>query len=264
MILNYIHWNVDPEIFRIGSFAIRWYGLLFALAFYVSYLILSRIFKKEGISMEVLDKLTMYVFVGTVLGARLGHCLFYQPDYYLAKPIEILKIWEGGLASHGAAIGILIALWLFARKIKKPYTWILDRIVVVIALGGSFIRLGNLMNHEIIGVETNVSWAFIFNRIDEIPRHPAQLYESLSYLVIFLLLFYMFNKTNLKDKKGFIFSVFLICLFSVRFFIEYFKEVQVQFEQSMFINMGQILSIPFIIIGFIIMVYVLKKSNTTS
>lgn len=261
MVLNYIHWDVNPEIFRIGGFAIRWYGLLFALAFYAGYVIFTRIFKKEGVSMEVLDKLTLYVFVGTVVGARLGHCLFYQPDYYLSRPIEILKIWEGGLASHGAAIGIVAALWLFSRKIKKPIYWILDRIVIVVALGGAFIRLGNMMNSEIIGKATDVPWAFVLHRIDEVPRHPAQLYEALSYIVIFVVLYYLFNKTNVKEKQGFLFNLFLIALFLVRFVIEYFKEVQVQFEESMFINMGQVLSIPFILIGIILMIFVFLRKK---
>lgn len=261
MILNYIHWDVNPEIFRIGGFAIRYYGLLFALAFYSGYLIFTRIFKKEGVPIEVLDKLTLYVFVGTVLGARLGHCLFYQPDYYLSNPIEILKIWEGGLASHGAAVGILIALWLFARNVKKPYFWILDRIGIVVALGGAFIRLGNLMNSEIIGKPADVPWSFVLERIDNIPRHPTQIYESLSYLLIFALLYYLFTKTKAKEQQGFLFSIFLIALFLVRFIIEYFKEVQVDFEESLFINLGQILSIPFIIIGIILMIFVLVKNK---
>lgn len=261
MILNYIHWDVNPEIFRIGSFAIRWYGLLFALAFYAGYLVLTRIFKKEGISLEVLDKLTLYVFVGTVLGARLGHCLFYQPDYYLSNPIEILKIWEGGLASHGAGIGILIALWFFARNVKKPYFWIIDRMGIVVALGGSFIRLGNLMNSEIIGKPSDVPWAFVLHRIDEIPRHPTQIYESLSYFAIFALLMYLYYKTNAKEKGGLMFGIFITTLFIVRFVIEYYKEVQVDFEESLFMNMGQILSIPFIIIGIILIIFVLLKNK---
>jgi len=261
MILNYIHWDVNPEIFRIGSFAVRWYGLLFALAFYAGYLVLTRIFKKEGISMEVLDKLTLYVFIGTVLGARLGHCLFYQPEYYLSNPVEILKIWEGGLASHGAGIGILIALWFFARNVKKPYSWIIDRMGIVVALGGSFIRLGNLMNSEIIGKQTDVPWAFILHRIDEIPRHPTQIYESLSYFAIFLLLMYLYYKTNAKEKGGLMFGVFITILFIVRFVVEFYKEVQVDFEESLLMNMGQILSIPFIVIGIILIIFVLIKNK---
>jgi phosphatidylglycerol---prolipoprotein diacylglyceryl transferase len=261
MILNYIHWDINPEIFRIGSFAVRWYGLLFAMAFYAGYLVFTRIFKQEGIALEVLDKLTLYVFIGTVLGARLGHCLFYQPEYYLSHPIEIIKIWEGGLASHGAGIGILIALWFFARNIKKPYFWIIDRVAMTVALAGFFIRLGNLMNSEIIGKQFDASWAFVLHRIDEIPRHPAQLYESFSYLTIFLVLWYLFNKTNMKEKQGLLFSIFLTAMFIVRFLVEYVKEVQVDFEESMFINMGQVLSIPFILIGIILMIYILLKKD---
>ena len=259
MIFNYIHWNVNPEIFRIGSFAIRWYGLLFALGFYFGYLIFRGFFKREGIKLDVLDNLTLYVFIGTVLGARLGHCLFYQPDYYFSNPLEILKIWEGGLASHGAAIGILIALYLFARKIKKPYLWILDRIGIAVALAGAFIRTGNLMNSEIIGLPTNVNWAFVFERIDSQPRHPSQIYETASYLVLFVILFFMYYKTKAAEKPGVLFSIFLISLFASRFIIEYSKEVQVQFEQSLFINMGQLLSIPFIIAGIALLIYATTK-----
>ena len=218
---------------------------------------LQKIFKKEGLSVELLDKLTVYVAVGTVVGARLGHCLFYDPAYYLQNPIEIIKIWRGGLASHGAAIGILIALYYFARKNKKPYLWILDRIVIVVALAGFFIRMGNLMNSEIYGIETSLPWGFIFVRNGEVlPKHPTQIYEALSYLLIFILLYSIYRKKGTKVRQGLIFSLFLILLFSVRFLIEFIKEVQVDFEQTMSLNMGQWLSIPFVIIGF----YLLYRS----
>ena len=154
-----VPWDVNPEIFRIGSFAVRWYGLLFASSFLFGYIIMKKIFDNEGLGIEVLDRLTIYMAVGVIVGARLGHCLFYEPSYYLSNPVEILKIWHGGLASHGAAIGILIALWLFVRKERKDYTWIIDRIAIVVALSGFFIRMGNLMNSEIYGMETTVPWA---------------------------------------------------------------------------------------------------------
>ncbi len=262
MLTNFITWNVNPEIFRIGNFAIRWYGLLFALSFYFGYVIISRFFKKEKIPAELLDKLTIYMVIGTIVGARLGHCLFYEPHYYLSNPVEILKIWHGGLASHGAAIGILLALYIFSRKTKKHYFWVLDRIVIVVALSGFLIRTGNLMNSEIIGNPTNMPWAFVFTRIDNIPRHPAQIYESLSYLLIFIFLYQYYYKKNAFPAPGFLFAMFLILVFGARFFIEFFKDVQVNFERSMSLDMGQLLSIPLIITGIIILFWSIKNNKS--
>ncbi len=255
MILTAIHWNVNPEIFRIGSFAIRYYGVLWALAFYVGYIVFNQFVKREKLPEGFLDSLTVYTAIGTVIGARLGHCLFYEPDYYLSHPLEILKIWHGGLASHGAAIGILIALYFFSRKYKKPFIYVLDRVVITVALGGMFIRLGNLMNSEIYGVETTLPWGFIFERNGEIfPKHPTQLYEALAYLLIFLILYYIYIKRDGKPKQGFIFGLFLILLFGARFLIEFVKQPQVDFEQTMTLNMGQILSIPFMLAGVVLMI----------
>jgi len=257
MILNSITWDVNPDIVNFWGLTIRYYGVLFASAFFFGYLIMQKIFKKEGLTVELLDKLTVYVALGTIIGARLGHCLFYDPSFYLQHPIEILKIWRGGLASHGAAIGILIALYYFSKKNKKPYLWILDRIVIVVALAGFFIRMGNLMNSEIYGIPTKLPWGFIFVRNGEvIPKHPTQIYEALSYLLIFILLYSIYNKKGTNVRQGLIFSIFLILLFTVRFLIEFIKEVQVDFEQTMALNMGQWLSIPFILIG----IYLLYRS----
>jgi len=253
MIFNYITWNVNPEIFSIGNFEVRWYGVLFALAFYLGYIIMSRFFKKEGIPIELLDKLTIYMVIGTVIGARLGHCLFYEPDYYLSHPLQILNIRQGGLASHGAAIAILLALLLFVKKHKKSYLWVLDRIVIVTALAGFFIRMGNLVNSEIYGNETNLPWGFIFELNGEVvPKHPTQIYEGLSYLLIFFFLLFLYNKNQGKTKNGMLFSLFLIILFIVRFLIEFIKEDQVGFEDGMALNMGQLLSIPFVLTGFLL------------
>jgi len=265
MIISAITWNVDPEIFRVGSFAIRWYGLLFALGFVFGYIIMGSIFKKEKIPQKLLDTLTMYMVIGTVAGARLGHCLFYEPEFYLSHPLNILKIWEGGLASHGAAIGIIIALYFFSRKAKKSFLWIIDRVVIVVALAGFFIRMGNLMNSEIYGVETSLPWGFIFVRWGEtVPRHPTQIYEALSYLLIFVLLYSIYLRKGIKLKDGYIFGLFLILLFSVRFLIEFIKEPQVGFEENMALNMGQLLSIPFVLLGIVILIRSKKqkKSNT--
>ena len=223
--------------------------MLFASGFFFGYLIMQRIFKHEKLPIKLLDQLATYMIVSTVIGARLGHVLFYEPTYYLGNPLEILKIWNGGLASHGAAIGILVALYLFSRKNKKPYLWVVDRIVIVVALAGFFIRMGNLMNSEIFGIETVVPWAFIFVQIDNIPRHPTQIYEGLSYLAIFGYLYWYYWKTDGKPRPGFIFGMFLILLFTVRFFIEFVKVTQVGFEAGMVLNMGQWLSIPFVLVG---------------
>lgn len=254
MILAIIPWDVDPEIFSIGRFAVRWYGLLFASSFLFGYIIFRRIFKNEGLGEDVLDKLTIYMAIGTIAGARLGHCLFYEPAYYLANPLEILAVWHGGLASHGAAIGILLALWLFVRKVKKPYMWILDRIVIVVALAGFFIRTGNLMNSEIYGIETTLPWGFVFLRNGEsAPKHPTQIYEALAYLGVFILLFRLYWRRKGEFTHGILFSLFLILVFAFRFFVEYVKEDQVAFEAGMKLNMGQWLSIPFVISGLVLL-----------
>ncbi|NMC39651.1 MAG: prolipoprotein diacylglyceryl transferase [Bacteroidales bacterium] len=245
-----IIWDPNPEIFRIGSFAIRWYGVLFASSFMFGYIIMQKFFANEKVNETVLDRLTVYMALGTVIGARLGHCFFYEPAYYLSNPWEILKIWHGGLASHGAAIGILVALGLFERKEKRGYFWALDRIAVVAALAGFFIRTGNLMNSEIYGVETTLPWGFVFLRNHEtVPKHPTQIYEALTYLAIFFLLYTIYRKKKGDVYQGMLISIFLILVFTARFLIEFVKEPQVNFETTMPLNMGQLLSIPFILAG---------------
>lgn len=211
---------------------------------------MNKIFKNENLSEAILDRLTIYMAIGVIVGARLGHCFFYEPDYYLAHPGEILKIWHGGLASHGAAIGILLALWFFVRKEKKEYSWVLDRIAIVVALSGFFIRMGNLMNSEIYGVETTVPWGFVFLRNHEVaPKHPTQIYEALAYLAIFVLLYKMYWSKKGEHIQGSLISLLCILVFTARFFIEFLKEDQVAFESTMKLNMGQWLSIPFIMLG---------------
>lgn len=269
MIFEAITWNVDPEIFSIGQLSIRWYGLLFASAFLSGYLVFTRYLATEKLSSEMLDQLLIYIAVGTVIGARLGHCFFYEPDYFLKNPLEILKIWKGGLASHGAAIGILLSLWLYIRKHKLSFLWLIDRIVIVVALGGAFIRFGNLFNSEIYGLPTDLPWGFEFVRdriydantgelLPTVARHPTQLYEALSYILIFAVLFMFYRKRYTKVRDGFIFGVFMILLFSARFFIEFVKNDQVAFEAGMQFNMGQLLSLPFIIAG-VLMILLTKK-----
>ena len=262
MHLLIVPWDVNPEIFRIGSFAVRWYGLLFASSFLFGYIIMKKIFNNENLGDAVLDRLTIYMAVGVILGARLGHCLFYEPGYYLSHPLEILMIWHGGLASHGAAIGILVALWLFIRKEKKEYTWVLDRIAIVVALSGFFIRMGNLMNSEIYGVETTVPWGFVFLRNGEIaPKHPTQIYEGLSYLLLFMLLYLIYRKKKGGHIQGLLISLALILIFVARFFIEFLKEDQVGFEATMKLNMGQLLSIPFVLLGIAGLYWSIKRNK---
>lgn len=262
MIISSIWWTVSPEILKLGPFSLRWYGLLFALAFVFGYVILSKIYKKEKKSLEDLEQLSIYVILGTVIGARLGHCLFYDPAYYLTNPVEILKVWRGGLASHGAAIGILTAIYLFSKKKKdQNIIWILDRLIIVVALGGAFIRLGNLFNSEIIGKATDLPWAFVFVRVDEIPRHPTQLYESLFYFLSFIILYFIYQKKSVTLKPGFLFGLFLILIFGFRFFIEFLKENQSAFESALPINMGQILSIPFVLLG---LYFIFRKKQFTA
>ncbi len=251
MVLDQIIWDVSPIIVKLGGLQLRWYGLLFALAFVMGYIVLERqVFKREGLKTDLLDKLATYVIVGTVIGARLGHVLFYEPSYYLSNPLKILAIWQGGLASHGAAIGILLAIWLYVKKTGKSYWWVLDRLVIVVALGGFFIRMGNLMNSEIYGHLTNLPWGFVFVRDGQTePRHPTQIYEGLCYLILFFALLFYYQKRYKTMQNGSIFSIFLIVLFGVRFLIEFLKEPQVEFENTMALNMGQWLSVPFILFG---------------
>jgi len=258
-ILSFITWGPEPEIFKIGSFGIRWYSLCWLLAFVASYFLMLKVFKREGKSQELLDKLTIYIFVGTLIGARLGHCFFYDWEYYRAHFLEIFipfqKIsgeWHltgfTGLASHGGAIGILTALWLFSRNTKTNFIWIADRLVLAVPIAGAFIRLGNFFNSEMIGNPTDLPWAVVFKNIDQIPRHPAQMYEAIAYVIIFFILWAIYQK-NKNPKPGMLFGLFLILLFGARFIIEYVKIDQVAFEAGMLLNMGQILSIPFILLG---------------
>jgi len=247
-----IPWDPNPEILRIGQFAIRWYGVLFASAFFFGYFLMRKMFRNEGLPDDLLDRLTIYMAIGTVVGARLGHCFFYEPKYYLSHPLEILQVWHGGLASHGAAIGIIIALGIFAVREKKGYFWVFDRIAIIVALSGVLIRTGNLMNSEIYGVETSLPWGFVFLRNHEVvPKHPTQIYEALAYLFVFILLLRIYWKKKGDVYQGLLISLFLILVFSARFLIEFVKEPQVAFESKMVLNMGQLLSIPFILVGFL-------------
>lgn len=259
--LTFIHWNASPEIFSLGPLHVRWYGLMFAVGFLFGLQHVEKMFKHENVDTKWLESLFIYMIVATVLGARLGHVLFYGWDYYSQHPIEILYVWQGGLASHGGTLGILIALAIWSKKVsKRNLLWVLDRVVVPTALVAALIRFGNLMNSEIYGVETTMPWGFIFERNHEtVAKHPTQIYESLSYLVTFGVMLYMYWKTKAKDYEGLIFGVFFTMIFTARFFIEFIKEEQEAFEKGMTLNMGQILSIPFVIAGVYLAIRAVKK-----
>ncbi len=269
-LLAAIHWNIRPEIFSVGSFEVRYYTVCFLLAFISSYVLMLHIFKREHKPQELLDQFSIYIFLGTLLGARLGHCLFYEFDYYKDHPLEMLLPYTyvngqftltgfHGLASHGGAIGILVGIFLFCRKTKTDFLWITDRLVIVIPLAGAFVRIGNFFNSEIIGLPSDLPWAVVFEQVDQIPRHPAQLYEALSYILIFFLLWSVYHR-NPSLKPGFIFGLFLILLFGARFGLEFIKENQEAFEEGMRFNMGQLLSIPFVAMG----VYLLLRPHNKS
>ena len=262
-ILNYITWEASPEIVKIGFITLRWYGLLFASGFLVGLFMVQRMFKAEKAPEEWLDKAFIYIVLGAVIGARLGHVFFYQWDYYSQNLGEIPMIWKGGLASHGGTIGVIVGLWLFSRFVsKRSILWIMDKVVVPSALAACFIRLGNLMNSEIIGKPTEAAWGFIFKNayftqaeiaqgLHEVPRHPVQLYEALSYLLIFFILFWTYWKTDKRHKPGFLLGLFLILLWTARFFLEYFKKSQGGLESAFndALSTGQLLSIPFVLVG---------------
>ncbi len=257
-LLSFIYWDCPRELARLGPVTIRWYGVLFALAFFFGYLILQMIFRREHEPEKDLGTLLMYLLGGTLIGARLGHCFFYEPGYYLSRPAEIIRIWEGGLASHGAAAGILIALYFYTRsRPGQPYLWILDRLAIPVALGGALIRLGNLFNSEIVGTPSRLPWAFVFPRATgglPVPRHPAMLYEAGAYLLIFLILLLVYKKQGSRVPRGELIGLFLITIFGSRFLIEFVKMRQAAYRLPLPLSVGQALSIPVIIAGVVLLV----------
>jgi prolipoprotein diacylglyceryl transferase len=274
-ILSYIIWNPSLEALSIGSYAIRWYSLCWLIGLLLAYLVVRWLYKDQKVPQEKFEPLFVYCFIGILLGARLGHCLFYQPDYFLTSwngvvemflPIHIMKdgSWQmvgyQGLASHGGTLGLIIALLLYVKYVKVPLWQVLDNIAIATGTTACFIRLGNLMNSEIIGRATDVPWAFVFERVDQLPRHPGQLYEAVAYAVLFIIMLVLYKKMPKRVGTGFFFGLCLTYIFTFRFFIEYTKEVQEAFEASLPIDMGQILSIPFIIGGAYCLVKGLKKS----
>lgn len=264
-----INWNVDPELFRIGSFAVRWYGLLFVSGFVLGYWMFTKFFERENVDKGILDPLLYTLLLGTLVGARLGHCIFYQPDYYFGSWdgfLEIFQVWKGGLASHGGTIVLFFCMMWFARKYGPKnnfdFVWILDHLCIAVVFAATFIRLGNLFNSEIYGDVTSLPWGFVFERRGEVePKHPTQLYEALSYFLLGLFLLWLYVKKLDKVYRGTFIGIFFIVCFGMRFIIEFIKEPQVEFEETMLLDMGQILSIPFIILGIGFLVYAWKKKQ---
>ncbi len=259
--LNFIHWNVNPEIFHLGPLSVRWYGLLFASGFLLGYYIVEQMFKWENEDEKWLDSLFLYLIIATVIGSRLGHVFFYGWDYYSQNLSEILMVWHGGLASHGGALGVIFAMYLHSKIVtKRSILWTMDRVVVPIALVAALIRTGNLMNSEIYGIETSLPWGVIFEQNGEIvAKHPTQIYEALSYLFVFAVLMFLYWKTNSRKKPGLLLGTFFILMFSARFLIEFIKEDQEAFESGMMLNMGQWLSIPFILFGIYLVVRAIQN-----
>jgi len=276
----YIYWNPSEIIFHIGSFGVRWYATCWLIGLLLGYLLMHRIYREEKIAEEKFDPLFFYIFIGVLVGARLGHCLFYQPDYFLSSVDHFIEMivpmqhmpdgsWHytgyAGLASHGGVIGMLIGIWLYCRRTRVPGWVVLDNMGICSGITACFIRLGNLMNSEIIGKVTDVPWAFIFVREDQYPRHPGQLYESLAYLCFFLIILFIYKKKGPKSVgTGLYFGLCLTLIFTFRFFIEYTKEIQVAFEAGLPMDMGQILSLPLIAIGVWSIVRSYKKTKKTA
>ena len=259
--MDYIVWSGNPNLLSIGGVTIRWYGLLFALAFWIGMNIVERIFIREGKRVEDVEYLFLYVMIGTIIGARLGHCLFYDPSYYLSNPLKIFAIWEGGLASHGGAIGVVSGIYLFCRKYNYSYIWLLDRMVMPSILAGALIRIGNFFNSEIVGTPTTMPWGIVFTRIDMLPRHPTQLYEAISYFVIFGISVLIYTKYYNKLKSGFLFGFYLVSIFGVRFMLEFVKTKQEAYNNDLWFTTGQFLSIPFILLGLYMLLIYKKERN---
>ena len=266
MILDYIIWNADPVLFRIGNVVIRWYSVLLVLSFYISYLCVDYIFEREHVSKTTMHTFGIYIIIGLFLGGRLVHCLFYEPEYYLKFPLDMIKPWRGelgngakfvgyrGMSGHGSAIGIVLGLVINAIRTKTSIIWIIDRIAIFGPLIGFFVRIGNLFNSEILGTSSTLPWAFIFRRVDGTPRHPVQLYEAIIYLIIFFICWEYYKRKSGTEKPGSILGLVLVLVYVSRFLLEFFKADQSRIESTMNLNMGQVLSIPFIIIGIVLLI----------
>jgi len=259
--LQHFIWDIDPVLLSVGPLTIHWYGALFAVAILSGLQVMKYVYQTENKPLEALDNLLMYAVFGIVIGARLGHCFFYDPQYYFSNPLKILAIWEGGLASHGGGLGLILAIGLYVRKYKDNYLWLLDRLAICTALFGVFVRSANFVNSEILGVASDAPWAIIFARIDNIPRHPAQLYEAFAYLLIFIIIFSIYKKSKTKTPQGSLLGLFLILTFTARFLIESVKVKQAAYDSILALNTGQMLSIPFFIAGIALLLWSLTSKN---
>ena len=255
--MEYLIWDFNPVLANFKQFQIHWYGAIFALALLSNYLFMHWVYWRELANTDDVDRLLWYCIGGAILGARIAHVLFYNPSYYFANPAKIVAIWEGGLASHGGVFGVLIALYFYQRKAKFNYFWILDRAAIAGALSGCLVRIGNFLNSEIIGKATNVPWAVVFKRLDDLPRHPVQLYEAISYASIFLFLLFLYKNSPTFNLNGRLTAWFLILIFSTRFLLEFYKVSLVDYDSHLWLSAGQLLSIPFILTG----IYILFRAQ---
>jgi phosphatidylglycerol:prolipoprotein diacylglycerol transferase len=256
--MEHFIWNISPTIFSFGPLELRWYGLLFVGSFFIGLSIMQWIFKREGHPTELLDTLLLYILAGTIIGARLAHCLAYEPTYYLAHPLEILQVWKGGLASHGGTIGVLLAIWIFTKRYSINFWWLLSRIALPTALVATAIRIGNFFNSEILGKPTEVWWAVIFEHVDNLPRHPVQLYEAFSYLLFFGILLWLYRRLSPTLVTRLFTGLLFFYIFTVRFFLEYTKTKQAAYTLDLPLNTGQLLSIPFMVIGLLWIIWAFK------
>lgn len=261
MALGFITWDVSREMFSVGPFTGYYYGMFWATGLLIGYWLLHQFAKAESVPERVVDRMALYSAIGVMIGARLGHCFVYEPSYYFAHPVDVLYFWEGGLASHGGGVGVLIGMYLVSRRERVSMLWIMDRVSIPIALIASFIRLGNLMNSEIYGYVTEVPWGMIFVRAGEtLPRHPTPIYESLSYLTVFIVLIVLYyRRSAIRNRRGLIFGIFLVSMFTARFCWEFLKEVQSPFEEGWVLNLGQIQSIPFLLFGIGLLIWSLRR-----
>jgi len=249
-VLAQFHWNADPVAVDLGFIALRWYGLLFGAGFLASFWLVRWAYRREGRNAEDVETLLLWTIVCTIVGARLVHCLAYEPQRYLADPVSILKVWEGGLASHGGMLGIVTALWLHSRRRPdQPFLWLLDRVAVAAALAGGFVRCGNFVNSEIVGEPSDLPWAVVFERVDPLPRHPAQLYEAAAYFVLFGALLAIYRRRGARTPRGLLVGLFLVLAFGVRIAVETVKVRQEEFGADLPFTMGQVLSVAPVLIG---------------